>query len=397
MRILHIITRLILGGAQQNTVMSCAAQVAAGHQVWLAYGPIYGPEGSLLEAGRESGATLVEVGPMRRAVLPVHDLRCYRALRRLIRQIEPDVVHTHSSKAGVLGRAAGWRERVPAVIHTIHGLPFHDRQSKIIHRIYVAAERFAARRCHRLVGITQAMCDAFAAKGIGRGEQFAVIPSGVDVSAFDRPTAPRHVTRRAYAMPDDAPVIGLVARLDPLKGHDDLLDVLPALLQRHPDVHLLFVGDGWHRAALEQHVAQHNWEQRVIFAGLVPPTQVPSLLRAADIMALPSYQEGQGRTLVEALLCGCAIVGYDVGGIGAVCIDNQTGRLVKLGDRAALTEALLSLLDDPEQRRALAQQGAQHVREHFSAERMVRELEALYAKVLGREAAAPMSADGSGE
>jgi glycosyltransferase involved in cell wall biosynthesis len=382
MTILHIITRLIIGGAQTNTVMSCAAQVAAGHQVWLAYGPIYGPEGSLLAEARDSGAQTIEINAMRRAVLPLHDVRCYLALRRLIRRVKPDVVHTHSSKAGILGRAAAWREHVPAVIHTIHGLPFHEQQSPVIHRAFVAAERFAARRCHKLIGITQAMCDAFTAKRIGRAEQFAVIPSGVDVAAFDQPTAPRQVTRRAYGIAEDVPLIAIVARLDPLKGHDDLLDVLPRLIEKHPQVQVMFVGDGWHRAALEQRVAEHSWQQRVIFAGLVPTTQVPSLLRASNIMALPSYQEGQGRTLVEALLCGCAIVGYDVGGISAVCIDGQTGRLAKLADRAALTDALLWMLDNPQARRDLTRNGMQHVRENFSAERMVQQLETLYAQVL---------------
>lgn len=180
MKILHVITRLILGGAQQNTVMCCRAQVSGGHQVWLAYGPIYGPEGSLLEEAQASGAKLVQINAMRRTVLPFHDLRCYAALRRLIREIQPDIVHTHSSKAGILGRAAAWRQRVPAVIHTIHGLPFHTRQTRLLYKGYVAAERWAARRCHRLIGLTQAMCDAFAEHGIGRAEQFYVVPSGVD-------------------------------------------------------------------------------------------------------------------------------------------------------------------------------------------------------------------------
>ena len=171
MKILHIITRLILGGAQQNTVLTCAAQVRAGHSVCLVYGPIYGPEGSLLDDALASGAQVICVPSLRRAVLPPHDVRCYRALRSLIRKIRPDVVHTHSSKAGILGRAAAWREKVPAVIHTIHGLPFHDRQSCIERGLYVAAERWAARRCHRIVGVTRAMCDAFADHRIGRPQQ----------------------------------------------------------------------------------------------------------------------------------------------------------------------------------------------------------------------------------
>lgn len=382
MIILHVITRLILGGAQKNTVMSCAAQVQAGHTVYLAHGPIYGPEGSLLEEARRAGAKTVEIRWMRRAVLPVHDLLCYVALRKLMRRIRPDVVHSHSSKAGILARAAAWHEGVPAVVHTIHGLPFHERQPRIVHQLYVVSERWAARRCHRLIGITQAMCDAFTQNGIGRSGQFTVIPSGIDLSAFESPTAPRDVTRRAYGIPPDAPVIGIVARLDPLKGHDDLLDVLPRLVQRHPQTRLLFVGDGWHRETLEKRVAAEGHAPRVIFAGLVPPGQVPSLLGAMDIMALPSYQEGQGRTLVEALLCGCAIAGYDVGGIGEVCIDGKTGRLAKVGDRVQLGDALLWLLDHPEERARLAAQGKAHAREHFDARVMVHRIQQVYEEVL---------------
>ncbi len=382
MRILHVITRLILGGAQQNTVICCRAQAAAGHEVHLAFGPIYGPEGSLRESAQTAGVHLHELRWLRRAVLPLHDWLATRSLRQLIRQLQPDLVHTHSSKAGILGRAAAWREHVPAVVHTIHGLPFHDRQNPLIHHAYVHAERWAAKRCHSLVGITQAMCDAFAAKHIGRPEQFCVIPSGVEIEPFLHDDTPRDVTRKAYGIPADAPVVGIVARLDPLKGHDDLLDVLPQLLAQHPEVRLLCVGDGWHREALEQRIEREGLQRAVVLAGLVPPRQVPSLLRAMDVMALPSYQEGQGRTLVEALLCGCAVVGYDVGGIGEVCIDGQTGRLAPVGDRDRLALALLSLLDHPDERQRLADQGRAHVLREFTATVMCQRLDALYQRLV---------------
>ena len=378
MKILHIITRLILGGAQKNTVMSCAAQVAAGHEVALAYGPIYGPEGSLLEDAKASGATLHEIPSMRRSIQPHKDVACYFALRKLIREFKPDVVHTHSSKAGVIGRAAAWKENVPAVIHTIHGLPFHERQSKLVHGIYVAAERYAAKRCHKLVGITQAMCDAFEQHGIGRREQFAVIPSGVEVDKWQPSDTPRDVTRRAYGIPEAAPVIGLLARLDPLKGQDDLIDILPDLLERYPETRLLFVGDGFHREHLEQRVEQGGFDEHVIFAGLVPPMQVPSLLAAMDVNTLPSYQEGQSRTLVESLLCECPIVAYAAGGIPEVCIEGKTGKLAAVGNRSELRDAILWMLDHPAERERLTRDGRAYVAEHFSVKRMVTLLEQLY-------------------
>ena len=383
MKILHVITRLIIGGAQQNTILSCSAQVGAGHRVWLAFGPVYGPEGSLAEQALESGAELVTIRSMRRSVLPLHDLHSYGAVGWLIRKVRPDVVHTHSSKAGIVGRAAGWHHHVPAVVHTIHGLPFHERQNPLVYGTYVNAERWAGRRCHRLIGITQAMCDAFRRHRIGRPDQFEVAPSGIDVSRFELPSPPREVTRRAYGIPPDAAVVGVVARLDHLKGHEDLLHILPELVRCRRDLRLLFVGDGYHRQALERRVAIGGFQDRVIFAGLVPPVQVPSLYGAMDIMALPSYQEGQGRTLVEALLCGCAIVGYDSGGIGEVCIDGRTGRLVPTGDKAALAVALIDLLENEDQRRRLARQGRDHALQRFNHHTMVRRLEEIYEKVLG--------------
>lgn len=408
MRILHVITRLILGGAQQNTVMSCAAQVAAGHTVALAYGPIYGPEGSLIEEARASGAELHELRSMRRAILPGHDVFVYRELRKLIRAFKPDVVHTHSSKAGIVGRAAAWAELKTSndawffhhftdrylegddpsvfprcVIHTVHGLPFHDKQRPLVHKLYVQTERWAAKRCHHLIAITPAMVEAFVENRIAPREMFTVIPSGVDLSKFHEMPQERAAVRRELGIPADAPVLANLARLDALKGHDDLLDIMPALLRRLPELRLLFIGDGWNRPHLEERIAAEGLRNRVRILGLVPHAQIARTLSAVDVKVLPSYQEGQSRTLIEALLCGCGIVAYNVGGMPSICIDGVTGRLVEPGDEAALVEAIAWMFERPAERRAMAERGQAHVRERFGAESMVREIEAVYHRVLG--------------
>ncbi len=382
MRILHVITRLIQGGAQQNTVLSCAAQVRAGHDVHLAFGPIYGPEGSLLDEAQATGATLHEVASMRRAIHPWHDARCYLALRRLIRDIRPDIVHTHSSKAGILGRVAAWHEKVPVVIHTVHGLPFHDRQPRWLHQAYVTLEKYAARRCHHLVAITPAMVQAFRQKRIAPPDRFSVIPSGVDLSRLEIAPDARLHAREKLGLPPDAPVVAILARLDPLKGHDDLLDILPTLLQRFPTMQVLFIGDGWHRPHLERRLARSGFSEHVQLLGFVPHDQVRAVLPAADVKVLPSYQEGQSRTLVEALLCGCGIVAYEVGGIPSICIEGRTGKLVPVGDRSALADAITWMLEHPDERQAMVEQGRMLVREKFSAEYMTRELESLYQRLV---------------
>lgn len=382
MTILHIITRLILGGAQQNTVLCCRHQVQSGHRVVLAYGPIYGPEGSLLEEARASGAELVEIYWLRRAILPVHDVMCYAALRRLIRRVRPEVVHTHSSKAGILGRAAAWAEKVPAVVHTVHGLPFHARNPAWLNALYVELERWAARRCHAIVGVSQAMCQEFLKRGIGRAEQFYVVPSGMEVEAFESLEAKRAEVRRRWGIPAEAPVVGIVARVDRMKGQEDLIEILPGLRERYPELRLLIVGDGWYRKTLEGRVRERGLEGAVVFTGLVPPGEVPGLLAVMDVHALPSYQEGQPRTLVQALLAGCAIVGYDAGGIRDVCRHEETGLLVPLGDRQGLAEAIDRLLSNAELRRRLAEDGRRWARQNFDARIMFRRLDELYERLL---------------
>lgn len=392
MKILHIITRLIYGGAQQNTVMSCQAHAKAGHEVFLAYGPVYGPEGSLVEEAKEAGARSTVINSMERSVAPRKDYATYRALRKLIRRIQPDVVHTHSSKAGIVGRAAAWKQRVPAVIHTIHGLPFHEGQSAIKRNLFIKAERFAAKRCHKLIGITQAMCDTFKANNIGQAEQFTVVPSGVDIELWENPTRAatgfpnnaklRDEIRFQLGVPLDATVVGIVARFDPLKGHADLIRIAPQLIEKYPKLRLLFVGDGWHRTQVEAAVQEAGIGDRVLTTGFVQLRRVALLYRAMDVMVLPSYQEGQSRTLLESLLSGCPIVGYDVGGIPEVCLDKETGLLVPLGDTDQLHATIEQTIDNPDASQERTARGKLHARDHFSNEVMTDQLERIYHETL---------------
>ena len=213
-RILHISTRLILGGSQENTILSCEGQADAGDTVGLVYGPIYGPEGSLKErAEKHGGIELIETPHLIRELSPRRDQKCYRDLRKLIRDWRPEVVHTHSSKAGVLGRAAAWKEKVPAVIHTIHGLAFHPYLPAWKNHIYIAAEKWAAKRCHKIVCVAEAMREQALAKGVGRREQYEIVYSGMEVDAYLHPQWSRYEVRNEIGLTEDDFVIGTVARL----------------------------------------------------------------------------------------------------------------------------------------------------------------------------------------
>ena len=413
MRILHISTRLILGGSQENTVLSCEGQARLGHEVHLAFGPIYGPEGSLLERvegfrtedGR--GITTHVVPHLEREVLPRTDWRCYRELQDLIRAIKPDIVHTHSSKAGILGRGAAWKEyeakkngererhgvegrATMGFVHTIHGPPFHRYQSSLKNTVYTLAERWAARRCHLIVSVADAMTEQYLARGIGRPEQYVTVYSGMETEHFlhAAPGETREEVRARLGLAPDDFVIGTVARLAELKGHDDVLEALEEALREHRNWKLLWVGDGWWRDRLMGRIRDAGLEGSVIVTGLVPPTGpggVPGYMRAMDLLVHPSYREGLPRTVPQALLCGTPVVAYDVDGTAEVVGDTEgaeTGILVDAGDIEGLEGAIRWMAEHPQQRRAMAERGRALCRERFSAERMVGELEKVYARAL---------------
>jgi glycosyltransferase involved in cell wall biosynthesis len=392
MRILHISTRLILGGSQENTLLSCEGQARRGHEVHLAYGPIYGPEGSMLgrvesfnRAEPERRIITHEVPHLIRAINPIADFKCYNELRKLIRELKPDVVHTHSSKAGILAHAAaraeGGREGQVRVVHTIHGPPFHRYESWWRNRLYVWLERWAARRCHAIVSVADAMTKQFRAASIGRPEQFVTIRSGMEIEPFDRVRVDesREVMRAELGIAPSDVVIGTISRLAELKGHDDLLSALADDLRSRPELRLLWVGDGWWRERLERRIGEMGLAGRVTITGMVPPERIPAMIRAIDLVVHPSYREGLPRVVPQALLSGVPVVAYDVDGTGEVCIDKETGRLVRAGDVAGLRGAVEWMLENPARARQTAERGRAMCRVWFSAEAMVEALERVYA------------------
>jgi len=388
MKILHVITRLILGGAQQNTLLSCAAQARAGHDVHLAFGPDHGPEGSLIEEAQRLPITLHQLPTLVRELAPLTDYRAYLALHKLTRSLQPDLVHTHSSKAGIVARVAAHHARgnhtKPAILHTVHGLPFHEGNAAIKNRLYVQLETFAAARCDHLVAIAPQMVEAFALHDIAPTERFTVIPSGIDHRFFaDQSAATSTPNAKArLGLPTHAPVVGLIARLDPYKGHRDLIAAAPQILANVPGAQFVFIGDGHDRPGIEQAVADSPHADRFRFLGLIPWRDMPAAYKACDVVALPSKQEGQSRVLAEALCCDCAIVGSDVGGIPSICIHQHTGLLHPPGDTHALADAVTQHLTDPPAAQRMTAAGRQHVAQHFSAEKMNQDLLALYQRLI---------------
>ncbi len=378
MRICHVITRLIVGGAQENTLLTCEGLARRGHDVALIAGPTTGPEGSLTGRARSGGYRYIELPCLVRQVDPLRDARAIIELCHLYRELRADVVHTHSSKAGIVGRLAAARAHTPMVVHTIHGMSFNRTQPAWMQAAFAELERLCAARTHRILCVAEAMARASLAAGVGHASQYVTVYSGMEVSRFDPASHDRAAARRRLGLPEDALVVATVARLFRNKGYEQLLPAMELAAVERPGLRFLWVGDGAQRRQYEAELARRGLRSRTTLTGLVPPEQLPELLAAADMLVHASMWEGLPRAVVQALLMEVPAICFDLDGAPEVVRSGETGVLTPPGDSAALARAILELAGNEERRHALGRAGRRLCRERFDHVRMVDAIEAIY-------------------
>ena len=381
MRVTHVITRLIVGGAQENTVASVLGlQRKTNWNISLISGPSPGSEGSLAPAFDLRPGDLSIIPQLVRPIHPWKDALALKRLVAIFRQTRPDIVPTHSGKAGVLGRLAAARAKVPVIVHTIHGPSFGPFQGPAANWAFCAAERYTGRFTTHFVTVADAMTEQYLEAGIGRRGQYTKILSGFDLAPYASNHDLRGIRARLGLGADDI-VIGKVARLFMLKGHEDLLAIAPALVRECPAIKFLLVGDGACRGALEEKARVLGLRERVIFAGLARPAEIPGLLAATDMVTHLSRREGLARALPQALAAGRPVVAYNCDGAREVCINDQTGFLVEPGNLAELKQRLLQLARDPALRLRLGNEGRRRVHEQFGVDIMIDRLCGLYLEL----------------
>ncbi len=383
MRVVHVITRMIVGGAQENTRYNCLDLIREhGDSVTLITGPTHGSEGKLLEAAKDMDLEVIVIPSLIRSILPWRDFRAYRQLRTLIGTLQPDVVHTHSAKGGILGRAAAWSVRVPCVVHTVHGAPFHPFQSAATRKFYIACERWAAKRCHHMISVADAMTDLMVDAGIAPRNKFTTIHSGMDVEPFLHSDRVRESTRRQLGLQPDHVVVGKIARLFHLKGHEYILAAAKRLVRQHPHVRFLWVGDGVLRESYERQIREADLEPYFILTGLQRPERIPALVGAMDILVHTSLREGLARALPQALIAGKPVVSFDIDGAREVVIDGETGFLLPPQAVEPLRDAIGRLVADRALRIRLGHEGQLRFTDLFRHQNMTRRVRELYEQVL---------------
>jgi glycosyltransferase involved in cell wall biosynthesis len=379
-KIAHIITRMDRGGAPDVVRILIEQSDPALFDETLIYGRTEFPTGRVKDFLGGLGPAALQIDSLRRDINPFYDLCAFFTIFTVLRQGKYDIVHTHTAKAGVLGRVAARCAGVRRVIHSPHGHNFYGYFSALGTCLVIFAEKFASFFCDKIHALTELEKKDMLGFGIGRPDTIEVISCGVELEVFKKNIAKARELREACGIPDEAPVVGYVGRLEPVKGPKFFIRAAARVHQQIPQVHFLVAGDGALRPRLEIEARRLGLGPAVHFIGWQEDATV--VYSSLDIFVLSSLNEAVGRSIIEAQAIGVAVVASRVGGVPEIVRENITGLLVGPHDAKALAEAVIALLKDPSLREACAAAGLMRVKEIFTDAKMVRCFEGLYRGML---------------
>ena len=379
-RVLRVIARLNVGGPAIHATLLTERLDPARYESRLAAGSVEPGEGDFLDLHGRALPGLITVPDLGREIRGLADLRTLWTLVRLIRSFRPHIVHTHTAKAGAVGRAAALLCRVPIVVHTFHGHVLRGYFSAAKTRAFLEIERRLGRRSSALIAVSPKVRQELLDLSVGRPEDFHVVPLGLDLGRFERYRESRAAARQALDVAEDAFVTSIVARLVPIKAHEVFLDAASRLRAVHPRAIFLIVGDGERAAELKKQAEETGLGEAVRFLGW--RADLERIYRASDAVALTSRNEGSPVALIEAMAAGCAVVSTRVGGVPDVITHGDTGLLVPMDDAEGLAAALNRLAADPALGPALGAIAQARVLARYDASRLLRDVDMLYTSLL---------------
>ena len=382
-RIARVIARLNIGGPAQHTILLTAGLDRTRFATTLITGVVGPAEGDFLEAAQSRGVSPIVIPELGRSIRPARDLAVLLKLVRLFRQLRPDIVHTHTAKAGTLGRLAARFAGVPVTVHTFHGHVLDGYFPPAVTRCFIGVERALGRRTDRLVTVSPRLRAELLAMGIGRPEQVEVIPLGLDLERFRRARLGAAAFRASLGLGPGAPLLGIVGRLVPITDHATLFQAMALLDPRDPPAHLVVVGDGEERGRLDELASRLGLNQRVHFLGW--RSDLETILPELDMVICASKNEGTPVAIIEAMAAGVPVLSTDVGGVADLVTHGETGWLVRAGDPPALAQAIQHLLGDAALRARLAAAGRPVALERHGVEGLIRRVEALYTDLFSRK------------
>jgi glycosyltransferase involved in cell wall biosynthesis len=382
-KVIHPITRLIVGGAQENTLYTAERLDKKVFQVDVLSGIQTGSEGSLIDEARQRGIPLILLPELRREISPRNDKQAIAKLRRILRQNNYKIVHTHSSKAGILGRSAAVQEHIPNIVHTVHGWSFHQHMDPVRKYAYILLEKRFAKFTDGLIFVSKRDIHKAYEYKIGNPEKFHLIRSAIPLDDFNPDKYDRDQIRQKLGIPLDAIVIGNVGRLSEQKDPLSWIDVAHLVSRQSPDCLFLLVGDGPLRGQVEKAIQTAGLENRVILTGI--RRDIPELLACMDVFLLTSLWEGLPRVILQACAMGVPVVANQVDGISDVIMHGESGFTEKPGDKHLLAEDCLRLVEDSRLRSSIGKSGRDKIESEYSLELMIDQITRLYHHLLERK------------
>ncbi len=388
-KVLHLITHLGAGGALDNTLLTVKGLPRDRYEVHLAAGALSGNHYTQWKTRAERCADVLFVfHDLQRPVHVLKDSRALSQLTALIGKQNYDIVHTHCAKAGVLGRIAAKRVGTPIVIHTFHSFGWqvaHDFHKSRLHkylsslkkRCYIGVERYAAGLADALITVSELNKREALALEIAPPEKFITIYSGVDIERLLASSAERAAICRKFKLHSTYPVVGMIGRLSTQKAPLDFVHAAKIVLERKPDVQFILVGDGPLTSVVRKAIGP---ELRIKMLGF--QDNVPEILSILNVFALPSLWEGLGRALTEAMMMGVPVVATSVNGVPELIVHQETGLLSPPANPAKLAENIIWVLDHPQEAQRMSHSASERVVPDFSAERMLKQIDALYQRLL---------------
>ena len=381
-KVLNIITLFSVGGASETVVSMAEGLNKKGYDVHIATGPNIPTEGSMYETANRLNIPVYTFENLKRAINLIDDVRIILELARFIRKNNYDIVHTHSSKAGVVGRLAAWLAGTKVRLHTIHGLPFHRYESWFVRNSFKLIEKFAALTCTKLVAVTHTIVDVMVKNNLAPREKFAVIRSGFNIDEYINFNQDVSALRKKYSLKDDEVVIGKVSRFSILKGHKYLVNAFCEISKKNPKTKLLLIGNGEIENSLREMVKQMNLTDRVIFTGLIQPEEIPSAIAVVDILVHTSLLEGLARVLPQAIMMEKPVISFDLDGAHEVIKDGVNGYLIEPENDAMLSDRILDLATNLEKAKEFGRIGKKNLSDEFSTQKMVNQIHELYTSLL---------------
>jgi glycosyltransferase involved in cell wall biosynthesis len=380
LKVLHTVTRMIVGGASENTMLSAQLLDKNKYDVRVLTGTKLSGAASLKEEAKRRGVVMDFSETLVREINPIKDLKHFIEFASYLKKHKFDIVHTHSSKAGIIHRIVAYLMGTKVVVHSVHGWSFHDHMSSKSKKLYVALEKLCAKFCHKMITVTDKDIEKGLKENIATRDKYTTIHSSIEIDRYSSPDKPKEDIFNELGLDPNKIIIGTVSRMSEQKAPLDFLYVAKEITKIYPNTQFLFIGGGNLKSEFEAYVKEHKLEGKVVYPGV--RYDVQNMLAVMDIFILTSLWEGLPRVFSQSMAAKLPVVATKVDGAPEIIEEGFNGFMTKAGKPDEVIEKLKILIEDKEKRIQMGENGFKRINPDFCVKKMVQDIDKLYQQIL---------------